>query len=224
MPSAQKRTKFVIKSSKYRGGGYRRIRDPVNKKCISNQRQIEEIAGHYETYKQEGNILGYLRAIGYRYHLETGPPPHAPEARWTPVSVGTYFVPFFISIGHFTRVDIFYWDLCRCGHVKLWTLKRGYFGSGLKKWTFWHVAYLGVDILSGNRAEGTDNWTLISAISPISAKISTRMFNGQVDLGRLKIRHGTHFCVTRPLKTDFDVFFPGNSGNLSNLPKFWCTI
>jgi len=59
-------------------GGHTRIREPVNKKYKTNQRQIEEIVARYETYKQEGNILVYLRAIGYR--LKTGPRAPPPPA------------------------------------------------------------------------------------------------------------------------------------------------
>jgi len=61
------------------GGGHRRIRDPINEKYITKQHQIEDMVGHYETYEQKGNILGYLRTIGY--HFKTGPPPPAAEAR-----------------------------------------------------------------------------------------------------------------------------------------------
>jgi len=75
----------IRKLSRYRGVGHRKIRYPVNKKYITKQRQIEEIVGHNETYKQherraallsckqEGNILGYLRAIGYYLNLVPHP-------------------------------------------------------------------------------------------------------------------------------------------------------
>jgi len=53
-------------------GGHTNIREPVNKKYKTNQRQIENIVNQCEAYKLEGNVVGYLRAIGYR--LKTGPP------------------------------------------------------------------------------------------------------------------------------------------------------
>jgi hypothetical protein len=52
-------------------GGHTMLRDPVNKRYQANQRQVEAIVGQYAEYKEEGNILQYLRGIGY--HLKTGP-------------------------------------------------------------------------------------------------------------------------------------------------------
>jgi hypothetical protein len=57
-------------------GGHTQIREPVNKKYRTNQRQVEAIVDNYATFKAEGNVAGYLRAIGY--HLKSGAPPEAP--------------------------------------------------------------------------------------------------------------------------------------------------
>ena len=49
--------------------GHTRIRYPIKGKYLRNQRQIEIIVGNYNTYKTEGNVLEYLKAISYKIKL-----------------------------------------------------------------------------------------------------------------------------------------------------------
>ncbi|XP_034231509.1 uncharacterized protein LOC117639742 [Thrips palmi] len=55
-------------------GGHTKIKEPVNKKYLTNQRQVEQIVSNYQRYKDGGEVLTYLRAIGY--HLKAGAPPN----------------------------------------------------------------------------------------------------------------------------------------------------
>ena len=52
-------------------GGHTQLRDPLNKRYQTNQRQVESIVAQYAQYKDEGDVLGYLRSIGYQ--LKSGP-------------------------------------------------------------------------------------------------------------------------------------------------------
>ncbi|KAK3907826.1 Alanine--tRNA ligase [Frankliniella fusca] len=58
-------------------GGHTKIKEPVNKKYQTNQRQVEQIVRNYQLYKDGGDIPTYLRAIGY--HLKAGAPPTVQE-------------------------------------------------------------------------------------------------------------------------------------------------
>lgn len=59
-------------------GGHTKIKEPVSKRYVTNQRQVERIVENYQTYKDGGDIP---RAIGY--HLKAGAAPsdnqEAPE-------------------------------------------------------------------------------------------------------------------------------------------------
>ena len=52
-----------------RSGGHVRVRQPIKKKYLVNQEQIELIVGNYETYKANNEIDKYLRAISYKIKL-----------------------------------------------------------------------------------------------------------------------------------------------------------
>lgn len=50
--------------------GHTRIRHAVKGVVKRNQEQIEIIVGNYATYKEEENVLTYLKAIGYKLKLQ----------------------------------------------------------------------------------------------------------------------------------------------------------
>ena len=49
--------------------GHTRIRYPVKATYKRNQAQIEVIVGNYDQYKEEENILRYLKALNYKVKL-----------------------------------------------------------------------------------------------------------------------------------------------------------
>lgn len=59
-------------------GGHTKIKEPVNKKYLTNQRQVEQIVRNYQVYKDAEDAQTYLRAIGY--HLKAGGPPPPPAS------------------------------------------------------------------------------------------------------------------------------------------------
>lgn len=44
-------------------GGHGNLRDPINSRYVRNQRRVETIVQNYQQYKDDDNILVYLRAI-----------------------------------------------------------------------------------------------------------------------------------------------------------------
>jgi len=55
-------------------GGPTKIKEPVNRRYLTNQRQVEQIVSNYQRYKDGGDVSTYLRAIGY--HLKAGAAPN----------------------------------------------------------------------------------------------------------------------------------------------------
>lgn len=49
--------------------GHTRIRHPVKGTIKRNQQIIETIVSNYESYKDEGNVVTYLKAIGNKLKL-----------------------------------------------------------------------------------------------------------------------------------------------------------
>lgn len=49
--------------------GHTRVRYPIKPQYKKNQEQIEVIVGNYENFKNEGNVMQYLKNISYRIKL-----------------------------------------------------------------------------------------------------------------------------------------------------------
>lgn len=60
--------------------GHTRVRHPIKASIRRNQEMIERIVENYQTYKDDDNVLTYLKAIGYKLKLKAQEPEANPEA------------------------------------------------------------------------------------------------------------------------------------------------
>lgn len=53
--------------------GHTRVRYPIKGKYKSNQLQVEQIVNRYQAFKDNGNVMQYLKSISYKLKLRAEP-------------------------------------------------------------------------------------------------------------------------------------------------------